>query len=116
MPWSENSPLLSQFRGLEFFKNFDKNPIATSSLVVDLFKELNINGESVSKTIHENWKNILPEKFLGKVDVYDVGTTVLYLRAESPLVSQEFLFGQKSFLTKIQSLSGCSKIRKIRFV
>lgn len=115
MPWTEDSEIISQFRGLEHSKASGKKPMKSSHLMDDIFKTLNIGGESPAKTIHENWKDILPAKYRGVAELSDVGVSVLYVKVDNSIIAQNMMFEQAKMLAKIQKLPGCSRIRKIRF-
>ncbi len=122
MPLLEDNSILSAFRQLTFSPKISKNrgtkgvPESSQSLAEKFLSKLKSKSDNLGKIVSENWDSCVPQKFKGRASPQNVRMNVLYVAVENPSVKQEMMFSEREILQKIQTLEGCSKIKKIRFL
>jgi len=122
MPLSEDSEILSSFRGLEYSPVFSRKrgsggvPISAEQLTRKFLQKISCAGEAadLNSKIAEKWEGCVGKKFVSKCAPINVRLNVLYVSACNSAVRQELIFLEKSILKNLHSIEGCSKIKKIK--
>ncbi|MBR6389483.1 MAG: DUF721 domain-containing protein [Opitutales bacterium] len=113
---TDSEGILSSFRGLPNGRNLGK-PAQTPKEAIDrIFASLELDSQSPLKTILASWQDIVPPRFAGLSEPSDIGANTLYVRTFSSAAKQELMFEERKILASLQKLSGCAKIKKIKFL
>ena len=113
---TDSEGILSSFRCLPNGRNLGR-PAQTPKEAIDrIFASLDIDSPSPLKTILSSWADIVPPRFRELSEPADIGANTLYVRAFNSAARQELMFEERKILPKLQKLSGCAKIKKIKFL
>lgn len=113
--YKDKDGVLSQFRGLNVGRELEE-PKSASGFVDKIFLDCKIGKVSPLREVMDNWNSIIEPQFHSLCEPCDIGATVLYVRTYNSTAKQELMFLEKKILKKVNTLGGCSKIRKIKFL